>query len=156
MATTRRVWHQTSESRVRAQHREVQARDQSVAECCCEIVKMSKANLQPSARCRTSTSDRPSSKVGRNANVRKQEEEIVTSVVLVIVGRGEITAGPHGTAAVGLKLKTLCAFPQGRYLHTGAPCVESKAGCDNGHYGSRNGSRELLFGDGAVEHTLDG
>ena len=32
---------------------------------------------------------------GRNANVRKQEKEIVVSVVLVIVGRGEVTAGPH-------------------------------------------------------------
>ena len=48
---------------------------------------------------------------------RKQEEEIVVSVVLVVVERAEITAGPHGTAAVGMKLKTLCAFPSGRYLH---------------------------------------
>ena len=52
---------------------------------------------------------------GRDANVRKQEKEIVVSVVLVIVGRGEVTAGQHGTAAVGLRLKTLCAFPVGRY-----------------------------------------
>ena len=59
------------------------------------------------------------------SNVRKQEEENVASVVLVVVGRGEV---PHGTAAVGLKLKTLCAFPLGRYLHTGAQCVESKLG----------------------------
>ena len=29
-------------------------------------------------------------------------------------------------------------------------------GCDNGHCGSRNGGCELLFGDGAVEHTSDG
>ena len=34
----------------------------------------------------------------RNANVREQEIEIVVSVVLVIVGRGEVTAGAtwHG------------------------------------------------------------
>ena len=31
-----------------------------------------------------------------------------------------------------------------------------KTGCDNGHCGSRNGGCELLFGDGAVEHTLNG
>ena len=42
---------------------------------------------------------------GRNGNVRKQEKEIVVSVVLVIVGRSEVTAGPHGTAAAVLRLK---------------------------------------------------
>ena len=76
----------------------------------------SKGNLQPRAMCRTSTSVRPSSKVGvmpTSAN----KKEIVVSVVLVIVGRGEVTAASHGTAAVGLRLKTLCAFPFGRYLH---------------------------------------
>ena len=31
-----------------------------------------------------------------------------------------------------------------------------QTGCDNGHCGSRNGGRELLFGDGTVEDTLDG
>ena len=31
-----------------------------------------------------------------------------------------------------------------------------KTGCDNGSCGSHNGGCELLFGDGAVEHTLDG
>ena len=31
-----------------------------------------------------------------------------------------------------------------------------KTGCDTGHCGARNGGCELLFGDGAVEHTLDG
>ena len=62
----------------------------------------------------------------RNVNVRRQEKEIVVSVVLVIVGRGEVTAGPHDTAAVGLRLKTLCAFPERRYLHPGAWCVERK------------------------------
>ena len=52
---------------------------------------------------------------GHNANVRNQEEEIPISVVLVIVGRGDVTAGPHGTAAAALRLKRLCAFPMGRY-----------------------------------------
>ena len=42
---------------------------------------------------------------GRNGNVRKQEREFVVSVVLVIVGRGDVTAGPHGTAAAVLRLK---------------------------------------------------
>ena len=45
---------------------------------------------------------------GRNVNVRKQEEEIAISVVLVIVGRGDVTAGPHGTAAASLRLKKGC------------------------------------------------
>ena len=62
----------------------------------------------------------------RNVNVREQEEKIVVSVVLVIVGRGEVTTGPHGTAAVGLRLKTLCAFPLGRYLHPEAWGIERK------------------------------
>ena len=64
----------------------------------------------------------------RNGNVRKQEKETVVSVVLVIVGRGEVTAGPHGTAAEGLKLKKLCAFPIGRYLHPEAWVKERKLG----------------------------
>ena len=44
----------------------------------------------------------------------------MSSVVLVVVGRGEITAGPHGTAAVGLRLKTL--------WHVVAQCAEKKLG----------------------------
>ena len=34
------------------------------------------------------------------------------------------SAGPHGTAAVGLSLKTLCTFALGRYLHPEARCAE--------------------------------
>ena len=60
---------------------------------------------------------------GRNGNDRKQEKETVVSVVLILVRRGEVTAGPHGTAAVGLSLKTLSAFPN---LQPGAWCVERK------------------------------
>ena len=62
----------------------------------------------------------------RNANVRKQEKEIVVSVVLVVIRRGVIATGPHITAAVGSKLKTLCAFPLGRYLHAEGRCVYNK------------------------------
>ena len=62
----------------------------------------------------------------RNVKVREQEEEIVVSVVLVVIRRGVITSGPHNSAAVGLK--TLCAFPLGRYLHVVARCAENKLG----------------------------
>ena len=90
---------------------------------------MSRANLQPRAVCRTSTSVRKEfERSGRGADVREQEKEIVVSVVLVIVGRGEVTAGPHGTAAVGLRLKTVCAVPLGRYSHPEARCIERKLG----------------------------
>ena len=55
---------------------------------------------------------------GHNANVRKRKEEIAVSVVLVIVGRGDVAARPHGTVATGLGLKRLFAFPASRYLHS--------------------------------------
>ena len=51
----------------------------------------------------------------RNVDVSEQEEEVVVSVVLVVVGGGVVTTGPHSSAAVGLRLKTLYAFPLGRY-----------------------------------------
>ena len=56
--------------------------------------------------------------IGRNANVRKQEEEIAVSVVFVIVGRGDVTAGPHGTAAAALRLKKAVCVPGGTVLAT--------------------------------------
>ena len=40
-----------------------------------------------------------------NIDVRKQEKEIVVSVVLIIVRGGEVTAGPHGTTAACLRQK---------------------------------------------------
>ena len=43
--------------------------------------------------------------IGHNANVRKQEEEIVVGIVLIIVRRGEVAAGPHGTTAACLRQK---------------------------------------------------
>ena len=53
---------------------------------------------------------------GRNANIREQEEEIVVSVVLVVVGRGEVTAGSHGTVAADLTLKKAVCIPGGTVL----------------------------------------
>ena len=53
---------------------------------------------------------------GRNVNVRKKEKEIAASVVLVIVGRSDVTAGPHGTATTGLKLKKAVCIPSGAVL----------------------------------------
>ena len=52
----------------------------------------------------------------RDVGVSTHEWHSVVSVVLVVVGRGIVAAGPHGSAAVDLRLKTLCAFPLGRYL----------------------------------------
>ena len=72
---------------------------------------MSKANLQPRAMCRTSTSVRLSSKVGVMPTSANKRKGIVVCVVLVIVERGEVTAGPHGTAAAGLRLKKAVCVP---------------------------------------------
>ena len=93
---------------------------------------------------------------GRNINVREHENEIVVSVVLIIVRGGEVTAGPHGTAAAGLRLKKAVCIPGGAVLASRSVEHRKKTGCDNSHCGSRNGGFELLFGDGAVEDTLDG
>ena len=46
--------------------------------------------------------------IGHNANVHKQEVEIVVGIVLIIVRRGEVTAGPHGTTAACLRQKKGC------------------------------------------------
>ena len=43
--------------------------------------------------------------IGHNATVRKQEEEIVVGIVLIIVRSGEVAAGPHGTTAACLRQK---------------------------------------------------
>ena len=59
----------------------------------------------------------------RNANVRKQEKEIVVSVVLVVIRRGVIATGPHSTAAVGSKLKRCVRFRQdGTCKQKGGAC----------------------------------
>ena len=52
----------------------------TIGKYCCEIVKMSRADLHPMLMRCSSTSDRPSR---CNINVREQEEEIVVSVLLV-------------------------------------------------------------------------
>ena len=75
---------------------------------------MSRANLQSRGMCGTSTSVKPSGKVGAMPT-SANKKEIAASVVLVIVRRGDVTAGPHGTAAAALRLKRLCAFPVDRY-----------------------------------------
>ena len=46
--------------------------------------------------------------IGHNANVRKQEEEIAVGIVLVIVRRAEVAAGPHNTTAACLRQKKGC------------------------------------------------
>ena len=66
--------------------------------------------------CRTLNLSQAFEQSGRNVNVRKQEEGIAISVVLVIVGRGDVTAGPHGTAAAGLRLKKAVCIPGGAVL----------------------------------------
>ena len=66
----------------RAQGHQEVARDQGAGEYCCEIVNMSRANLQPRATCRTSTSVRPSSKVGvmpTSANKRRKLLSVLCS-----------------------------------------------------------------------------
>ena len=70
---------------------------------------------------------------GRNGNVRQQEKEIVVSVVLVIVGRGEITARPHGTAAVGLRLEKAVCVPGGTVLASISTVHTKQTECDNSH-----------------------
>ena len=76
------------------------------------------ANLQPRAMCRTSTSVRPSSTVGVMPTSANKSKEIAISVVLVIVGRGDVTAGPHGTAASALRLKKAVCVPGGTVMAT--------------------------------------
>ena len=46
--------------------------------------------------------------------------------------------------------------PGGAVLASRSAVHGKKTGCKNSHHESRNGSRELLFGDGTVEDTLDG
>ena len=93
---------------------------------------------------------------GRSANVRKQEGKIAVSVVLVIVRRSDVTAGPHGTAAASLRLKKAVCVPGGTVLASISTVQTKQTECDSSHQESRNGCRKLLFGDGTVEDTLDG
>ena len=93
---------------------------------------------------------------GRNANVRKQEEEVAISVVLVIVGQSDVTAGPHGTAVAGLKRKKAVCVPGGTVLASISTVQTKQTECDGSHQESRNGCHKLLFGDVTVEDTLDG
>ena len=76
--------------------------------------------------------------------------------MLVIVGRGDVTAGPHGTAAAGLRLKKAVCVPGGTVLASISTVRTKQTECGSSHQESRNGCRKLLFGDGNVEDTLDG
>ena len=93
---------------------------------------------------------------GRNASVHKQKKEIVVSVVFVIVRRSDVTAGPHGTAAAGLRLKKAVCVPGGTVLAPISTVQTKQTECDSSHQESRNGCHKLLFGDGTVEDILDG
>ena len=72
-------------------------------------------------------------KSGRNTNVREREKEIVASVVLIVVGRVEVTAGPHGTAAVGLRLKKAVCIPGGTVLASRSTVQTKQSECDSSH-----------------------
>ena len=87
---------------------------------------------------------------GRNANVRKQEMEMVVSVVLIIDSR----ATWHGCGR--LETENAVCIPVRAGFASRSTVHRKKTGCDNGHCGSRNSCRKLLFGDGTVEDTLDG
>ena len=80
--------------------------------------------------------------------------------MFVVVGRRVITAGPHGRAGAGLTLSTSAGAPVRTVLMSGAL---TQAGTRQGSSGwgksgpwGHVGGCELLFGDGAVEDTLDG
>ena len=76
--------------------------------------------------------------------------------MLIVVGGGEVTAGPHGTAVAGLRLKKAVCIPGGTVLASISTVHTKQTECDSSHQESRNGCRKLLFGDGTVEDTLDG
>ena len=76
--------------------------------------------------------------------------------MLVIVRRSGVTAGPHGTAAAGLRQKKAVCVPGGTVLAPISTVQTEQTECDSSHQESRNGCRKLLFGDRTVEDTLDG
>ena len=76
--------------------------------------------------------------------------------MLVIVGRGDVTARPHGTAAADLRLKQAICVPGEAVLAFVSTVHAKQTECDSSPQESRNGCRKLLFGDGTVEDTLDG
>ena len=92
----------------------------------------------------------------RDVGVSKHEWQRVVSVVLVTIGRGVVAAGPHSSAAVGLSLKTLCAFTFGRYLqcYITRP-AQVKLGMAMNDWGHVAAAVSCCFGDGTVDHTLD-
>ena len=65
-------------------------------------MKTSKANLQPTFE--LVHVGEPDEQHKRDEGVRAQEQESVAGVVLVVVGRSTITAGPHSGADESSKL----------------------------------------------------
>ena len=59
----------------------------------------------------------------RDEGVRAQEQESIAGVVLVVVGRGVVTAGAHGGASESLKLNLT---PHGPLRE---PCVYADVAC---------------------------
>ena len=55
-----------------------------------------------------------------------------------------------------LETENAVCVPVRTVLASRSAVHRKKTGCDNGHCGSRDVGCKLLFGDGAVEHTLDG
>ena len=78
------------------------------------------------------------------------------SVLLVIVRRSDVTAGPHGTVAADLRPKKAVCIPGETVLAPISTVHTEQTECDSSHEESRNGCRKLLFGDGTVEDTVDG
>ena len=72
--------------------------------------------------------------------------------MLVIVGRSDVAAGPHGTAAAVLRLKKAVCIPGGAVLASISTMLPKQLSVTV----DPNGCRKLLFGDGTVENTLDG
>ena len=77
---------------------------------------MSRANLQPKAMCRTSISVRPSRKVDVMPTSANKGKKLLSVLCSSIVRRSDVTAGPHGTVAAGLKLKKAVCVPDGTVL----------------------------------------
>ena len=136
----------------RTQDREEVARDQ-VWGMLLRNRENNRANLQPRAMCRTSTSVRPSSKVGVMATSANKRRKLLS--VLCSSSSDEMKSQQatwHGCGR--LETENAVCIPV-RNVHASRSTVHRKnTGCDIGHCGSLNGGFELLFG--AVEHTLDG
>ena len=119
------------------------------------MVKISRANLQPRAMCRTSMSDRPSSKVGVMAMSANKWVKLLS--VLCSSSSDEVKSQQatwHGKGR--LEIENAVCVPVRAVLTSRSVGHRKNNGCGNSHCGLRDGGCELLFGDGTVEDTLDG